>query len=55
SNGRLRLGVGIGWNKPEHIALGENFHNRGRRIEEQISLMRQLWTQPLVNFSGQWH
>ena len=55
SNGRLRLGVGIGWNKPEYIALGENFHNRGRRIEEQISLMRQLWTQPLVNFSGQWH
>jgi probable F420-dependent oxidoreductase len=55
SNGRLRLGIGLGWNKPEYIALGENFHNRGRRIEEQVSLMRQLWTRPLVNFSGNWH
>lgn len=55
SGGRLRLGVGIGWNKPEYTALGENFHDRGRRIEEQVSLMRQLWTQPLVNFSGRWH
>ncbi|MFQ5921478.1 MAG: LLM class F420-dependent oxidoreductase [Anaerolineales bacterium] len=54
SGGRLRLGVGIGWNGPEYIALGKNFHNRGRRIEEQIELMRTLWTQPLVNFSGQW-
>ncbi len=55
SNGRLRLGIGIGWNKPEYTALGEDFHNRGRRIEEQVSVMRQLWTQPLVNFSGSWH
>jgi probable F420-dependent oxidoreductase len=55
SNGRLRLGIGIGWNKPEYVALGENFHNRGQRIEEQVNLMRQLWTQPLVNFSGRWH
>jgi probable F420-dependent oxidoreductase len=53
--GRLRLGVGIGWNKPEYIALDANFHDRGHRIEEQVSLMRQLWTQPLVNFSGRWH
>ena len=55
SGGRLRLGVGIGWNKPEYTALGENFHDRGRRIEEQVSLMRQLWTKPLVNYSGRWH
>jgi probable F420-dependent oxidoreductase len=55
SNGRLRLGIGLGWNKPEYTALGENFHNRGQRIEEQVSLMRQLWTQPLVNFSSRWH
>jgi probable F420-dependent oxidoreductase len=55
SGGRLRLGVGLGWNKPEYISLGENFHNRGRRIEEQITLMRQLWTQPLVQFTGLWH
>ncbi|MFQ5942286.1 MAG: LLM class F420-dependent oxidoreductase [Anaerolineales bacterium] len=54
SGGRLRLGVGIGWNEPEYIALGKNFHDRGRRIEEQIELMRILWTEPLVNFSGQW-
>lgn len=54
SGGRLRLGVGIGWNEPEYIALGKNFHDRGRRIEEQIELMRTLWTRPLVNFSGQW-
>jgi probable F420-dependent oxidoreductase len=55
SGGRLRLGVGLGWNQVEYIALNENFHNRGRRIEEQIAVLRQLWTQPLVNFTGQWH
>jgi probable F420-dependent oxidoreductase len=53
--GRLRLGVGLGWNKVEYVALGEDFHTRGRRIEEQIALMRQLWTQPLVTFEGRWH
>jgi probable F420-dependent oxidoreductase len=55
SGGRLRLGVGLGWNAVEYTALGENFHNRGRRIEEQVQVLRQLFTQPLVNFSGQWH
>jgi probable F420-dependent oxidoreductase len=55
SNGRLRLGVGNGWNEVEYIALGESFHNRGRRMEEQIELMRLLWTQPLVRFEGRWH
>lgn len=55
SRGRLRLGVGLGWNKPEYVAMGENFHNRGLRIEEQVRLMRQLWTKPLVDFSGKWH
>jgi probable F420-dependent oxidoreductase len=54
-NGRLRLGVGIGWNEVEYIAQGENFHNRGKRIEEQVALLRLLWTQPLVNFEGRWH
>ena len=53
--GRLRLGIGIGWNEVEYIALGEDFHNRGRRIEEQVTLLRALWTQPLVNFAGKWH
>lgn len=54
SNGRFRLGVGIGWNKVEFEALGENFHTRGRRIEEQIVLLRKLWTEPLVTFEGEW-
>ena len=55
SGGRLRLGVGLGWNAVEYTALGQDFHTRGRRIEEQIALMRQLWTQPLVTFTGRWH
>ena len=54
-NGRLRLGVGNGWNEVEFIALGENFHNRGKRMEEQVNLLRLLWTQPLVKFEGRWH
>lgn len=54
SGGRLRVGVGLGWNQVEYTALGKDFHNRGRRIEEQVSLLRQLWTQPLVNFLGRW-
>ena len=55
SGGRLRLGVGLGWNKVEHIALNENFHNRGKRIEEQVILLRRLWTEPLLDFKGKWH
>ncbi len=55
SRGRLRLGVGLGWNEVEYEALGENFHNRGRRIEEQVAVLRALWTQPLVTFHGRWH
>jgi probable F420-dependent oxidoreductase len=55
SGGRLRLGVGLGWNAVEYEALGEDFHNRGRRIEEQIMLMRRLWTEPIVDFEGKWH
>jgi len=55
SNGRLRLGVGNGWNEVEYTSLGENFHNRGKRMEEQVALLRMLWTQPLVKFEGRWH
>ena len=55
SNGRLRLGIGVGWNPVEFEALGENFRNRGRRCEEQIEVLRLLWTKEVVNFSGQWH
>lgn len=53
--GRFRLGVGNGWNEVEYIALDENFHNRGKRIEEQVTVLRQLWTQPLVSFKGRYH
>jgi probable F420-dependent oxidoreductase len=55
SSGRLRLGVGLGWNRVEYAALGENFHNRGKRIEEQVDLLRRLWTEPLVVYKGKWH
>jgi probable F420-dependent oxidoreductase len=52
SGGRLRLGVGIGWNYVEYEALGQDFHTRGARQEEQIGLLRQLFTEPVVDFSG---
>ena len=52
---RLRLGIGIGWNAVEYEALGEDFHNRGLRSEEQIEVLRALWTQELVTFDGRWH
>lgn len=55
SGGRVRLGVGIGWNDVEYEALGENFTNRGRRIEDQITLMRKLWTEPLVEYESRYH
>ena len=55
SGGRLRLGIGIGWNAVEFEGLGENFHDRGRRSEEQVELLRQLWTNDLVTFKGRWH
>jgi len=55
SNGRLRFGVGIGWNAVEFTALNQDFHTRGKRIEEQVLLLRRLWTEPLVTFNGRWH
>ena len=55
SGGRLRLGVGVGWNPVEYEALGENFHDRGRRVEEQIAVLRALWTQQVVTFEGEEH
>jgi probable F420-dependent oxidoreductase len=55
TNGRFRLGVGIGWNAVEYETLGEDFSNRGKRSEEQIELMRLLWTQRSVTFEGRYH
>jgi probable F420-dependent oxidoreductase len=55
SNGRLRLGVGTGWNDVEYVALNENFRNRGRRLEEQIEVLRALWTNEVVDFQGRYH
>jgi probable F420-dependent oxidoreductase len=55
SGGRLRLGVGIGWNDVEYEGLNENFRNRARRFEEQIEVLRLLWTQSVVDFHGQYH
>src|ERR1700691_2535100 len=52
SGGRLRMGVGVGWNHVEYEALGQDFHTRGARQEEQIELLRRLFTEPLVDFSG---
>lgn len=55
SDGRLRLGVGVGWNHAEYEALGADFHTRGRREAEQIELLRKLWSEPVVTFEGEWH
>lgn len=55
SGGRLRLGIGIGWQEMEFTALGENWSNRGKRSEEQIELMRALWTNRLVEYKGAYH
>jgi probable F420-dependent oxidoreductase len=55
TGGRFRLGVGLGWNFVEFEALSEDFHDRGRRVEEQIELLRRLWTEPVVDFDGHYH
>jgi probable F420-dependent oxidoreductase len=52
SRERLRLGVGIGWNYVEYEALGQDFKTRAKRIEEQIGLLRDLWTTPVLSFDG---
>ena len=55
TEGRFRLGVGQGWNPVEYEALGMSFRDRGRRLEEQIELLRRLWAEPLVTFQGSYH
>jgi probable F420-dependent oxidoreductase len=53
--GRLRLGVGTGWNAVEYEALNEDFRTRGRRQEEQVDLMRRLWAEEVLDYRGRWH
>jgi probable F420-dependent oxidoreductase len=54
SEGRLILGVGVGWLEAEFAALGVPFHERGRRLDETIALMRAVWTQDPVTFHGRY-
>ncbi len=55
TGGKLRLGVGVGWNPVEYEALGSNFNTRGRMIEEQVEVMRLLWSQDVVSYKGRFH
>jgi len=55
SGGRLRLGCGIGWSPEEYGGLGMNFKTRARRFEEQIEVMRRLWTEEAITFKGDFH
>jgi probable F420-dependent oxidoreductase len=52
TRGRFRLGIGLGWNAVEYEALGQDFTSRGRRVEEQVDLLRRLWTEPTVTYQG---
>ena len=52
SGGRLRLGIGLGWNAVEYEALGKTFSDRGTRVDEQVELLRRLWTESSVTFHG---
>ena len=55
SRGRLRLGIGVGIKPEEFEACGENFKNRGKRADEQIEVLRRLWTAPLITYEGRYH
>ncbi|HEY7016760.1 MAG TPA: LLM class F420-dependent oxidoreductase [Streptosporangiaceae bacterium] len=55
SGGRFRLGIGVGWNAVEYQAMGQDFTNRGRRVEEQVDLLRRLWTEPSLSYAGTYH
>jgi probable F420-dependent oxidoreductase len=55
SGGRLRLGIGVGWNDVEYQGLGESFTTRGARMDEQIAVLRALWSQPTITFEGRFH
>jgi len=55
SGGRFELGVGLSWNAAEYQAMGQDIHDRGRRIEEQVEVLRLLWSRPYVTFDGRFH
>ncbi len=55
SGGRFRLGIGVGWNAVEYGGMGQDFSNRGRRVEEQVDLLRRLWTEPSLSYEGRYH
>ena len=55
SGGRFELGVGISWNEPEYRALGQDMSQRGARLEEQLVVLKRLWTEPFVTFHGHFH
>jgi probable F420-dependent oxidoreductase len=55
TEGKTRCGIGLGWNAVEFEALGVPFERRARRLEEQVALLRELWTQPVVEFDGEYH
>ncbi len=54
TSGRVILGVGVGWNAQEYANLGYNFHNRGKRLDEDIQLLRTLWSNNAVTFDGKY-
>ena len=54
SGGRLRLGIGVGGNADEYDAMGQDFSSRGRRCDEQLKLLKRLWTEETVDFQGRW-
>jgi probable F420-dependent oxidoreductase len=55
TGGKLRLGVGVGWNQVEYEALGKDFRARGRAVEEQIEVLRLLWSREVVSYKGKYH
>jgi probable F420-dependent oxidoreductase len=55
TGGKIRLGVGVGWNPVEFEGLGMDFHKRGRMVEEQIEVMRLLWSQEIISYQGKYH
>lgn len=55
TGGKFRLGIGVGWNEVEYEALGSDFHRRGRIVEEQVEVLRLLWSKEVVSYTGKFH